>query len=176
MGVFDIFKKKPSYDSTNITVEDLALGFLFDYDLKSWEVVEEYEYDWGDECFSREFKVKSYDEVAYLSIEDEEELEIIFSKRVKLSDIDPGLFSKMKNEEEMPDSIRYDGKQFFLESENPGFFNDKKKGKKSWVEMISWTYGYDQEVINVEQWSETDFEASVGKYVSTLEISNIIPR
>ena len=51
MGFFDKFfnkKEEPSYDSTNIRVQDLNVGFVFDYDMSTWEVQAAYEYDWGD--------------------------------------------------------------------------------------------------------------------------------
>ena len=69
MGIFDLFKKKekaPKYDVTNLKVTDLDQGFIFDYDMKSWVVKEVYEYDWGSNNFSHEYKVDSGDEVAFL--------------------------------------------------------------------------------------------------------------
>ena len=44
---FGFFKKKkkeePHYDPTNITIRDLRLGYVFDYELQTFEVVGEYE-------------------------------------------------------------------------------------------------------------------------------------
>ncbi|MFO7863967.1 MAG: hypothetical protein R6U85_08220 [Salinivirgaceae bacterium] len=49
MGLFDLFKsKKSDYDVTNMKITDLKKGFVFEYDLKTWLVDEEYKYDWGD--------------------------------------------------------------------------------------------------------------------------------
>ena len=49
MGLFDKFKKKkePKYDPSNIKVTDIAQGFVFEYNMSTWEVKNEYEYDWG---------------------------------------------------------------------------------------------------------------------------------
>ena len=72
MGIFDIFKKKePHYDSTNIRVQDLDVGFVFEYDLSTWEVQAIYEYDWGDDFFTREFKVNNGSLTRYLAIEED---------------------------------------------------------------------------------------------------------
>ena len=71
--MFNLFKKKPEvkYDVTNLSVKDLDLGFIFDYDIKSWVVEEVYEYDWGNNNFAKGFKVNSGDEVAFLGVEDD---------------------------------------------------------------------------------------------------------
>ena len=53
MGLFDRFKKKeePHYDPSNLQIKDLRVGFMFDYDMKTWAIKEEYEYDWGRQLF-----------------------------------------------------------------------------------------------------------------------------
>ena len=69
MGFLDIFKKKnqeeqqPHYDPTNIKVIDIRKGWLFDYDYKTWEVMEEFEYDWSDNIFTYEYKIQSGTEI-----------------------------------------------------------------------------------------------------------------
>ena len=61
MSIFDRFKKKEkTYDVTNITVKDLDVNFVFDYDLTTWKVEETYEYDWGDNCFTKEHKITNF--------------------------------------------------------------------------------------------------------------------
>ena len=63
MGLMDIIsnlfskKKEKAYDPLNIKVTDLKKGFVFDYDLKTWEVQEVYQYDWGNNFFSYEYKI-----------------------------------------------------------------------------------------------------------------------
>ena len=48
--MFDFLRKrkKVSYDVTNLSLKDLDVGFIFDYDMKSWVVQEVYKYDWGN--------------------------------------------------------------------------------------------------------------------------------
>ena len=51
--MFDFFKKKKkvTYDVTNLSLKDLDVGFIFDYDMKSWVVQEAYKYDWCNNNF-----------------------------------------------------------------------------------------------------------------------------
>ena len=85
MGLFDRFKKKeePSYDPTNISVRDLDMGFVLDYDMKTWVVKGVYDYDWGDNFFTREYKIDSGEEQLFLSVEDDDELEIVFLRKIQ---------------------------------------------------------------------------------------------
>lgn len=178
MGIFDIFKKKePEFDATNIKVTDIAKNFVFDYDLSTWLVTAMYEYDWGDNFFTREFKIENESDTAFLSVEEDDGLEISISKKIKIRHIDEDLPEYITRHECPPKKLEYDGKTFFLEGENPGYFNDTDNKNESWVEFIAWDYSSDDEqyVLNIEQWGEKDFEASYGKVIKEYEISNIYP-
>src|SRR5690606_571966 len=88
MGLFDFFKKKePDYDPANLRIEDLRAGFLFEYDLKTWIVKEEYRYDWGDNYFTKEFKVDAGTDSAYLHIDANEDVFITLTRKVRIRSI-----------------------------------------------------------------------------------------
>ena len=88
MGLFDRFKKnKSAYDVTDMQVTDLDKGFVFEYDLKSWEVQEVYKYDWGDHFFSYEYKISSGSETRFLSVEDDDELFVVLSQKSNIRKI-----------------------------------------------------------------------------------------
>lgn len=180
MGLFDRFKKKeePSYDPTNMSVRDLDKGFVFEYDMKTWVVNEVYEYDWGNNFFTREYKIDNGEEQLFLSIEEDDELEISISKKIKIRAIDEDLPEQIVNTERPPKKLHYDGKTFLLENESPGFFHDMANSDKdAWDEFISWSYYDDSEkfILCIEQWEEREFESSYGVFVEDYEISNIIP-
>lgn len=178
MGIFDRFKKKePKYDVTNMRVTDLDLNFLFDYDLSTWEVKGAYEYDWGDNYFTREFKIQNDKDTAFLYLDDDDELNLSISKKVRLVNIGQNLPDYIVQHKKPPSTIEYEGATYLLENENPGYFNDPENGKDNWVELISWDYVDKSEklILCIEQWGEREFEASVGKVVNEFEISNIYP-
>lgn len=178
MGIFDIFKKKdPDYNATNIKVTDIGKNFVFDYDLSTWLVTAMYEYDWGDNFFTREFKIENESQTAFLSIEEDDDLIISINKKIKIRRIDEDLPEYIIKNECPPKKLEYDGKIFYLEEENPGYFNDTDDKDKSWVEFISWDYMSEDEqyVLSIEQWGENKFDASYGKLIKEYEISNIYP-
>lgn len=185
MGIFDIFNKnkKPDYDPLNVKVTDLRLGFVFDYNLESWIVKEEYEYDWGDNCFTREFKITNGDKTAYLHVEDDDEVKITISDKIKIRKIDEDLPEYIRSNGESRTKLVYNNKTYFLDKESPGFYRDVAKSPdknkdESWTEFISWDY-YDESekfAISIEQWGENEFDASVGEIIEEFKISNIIPK
>lgn len=184
MGLFDVFKKKenaPAYDPSNITIKDLDEGFVFDYDLKTWEVAEAYEYDWGGNHFSREFKITDGTDILFLEVEDDDELEVSVSQKIKIGSIDPDLGDRIVKKGKPPKELSYKGIVYFRDEESPGYFRNMKHDAQkddSWSELIAWSY-YDEEeekMLTIEQWGENQFEASFGHGIQAYEVSNILPK
>lgn len=178
MGLFDRFKKdKSTYDSTDIRITDLDKGFVFEYDLETWVVEEVYKYDWGDECFSFEYKISSAKGTRFLSVEEDDEIYISISDKEKVRKIHPDFPELIRNENRPPKEFIYQDKRFVLDEESPGYFCNLTKNKNNWIEFISWDYeeADGNGLISFEQWDENSFEASVGKSVKEFEISNILP-
>ena len=177
MGIFDIFKKKgPDYDPADLKIDDLRPGFLFEYDLKSWVIREEYKYDWGDHYFTKEFKIDSGTDMAFLHIDNNDNLFITLTRKVRIRSIREDIPDKIKEKDRPPKKLEYQGKTFYLEGTNPGYYN-QDPSSNNWAELISWDY-YDksgEHTIAIEQWGENEFEASYGDVVKDFEISNIIP-
>lgn len=181
MGLKNFFSKKkekePEYDILNMKVTDLRKGFVFDYDLSSWIVEEEYEYDWGDEYFTKEFKITNGTEIKYLGIDSEDKEYIAITEKIKLRAIDVNLPEYIIEHEAPPKEFEYNGTKYMLEEENPGYFKDLGNKDQDWIEFMSWDYeDYDNNLISIEQWDEKSFEASIGKYIKATEISNILPQ
>ena len=180
MGIFDVFKKKdkkPEYDPTNISVLDLQKGFVFEYDLKTWVVKAAYDYDWGNNFFSREYKIDNGEQQFFLSVENDDELSLSISKKIKIRLLDENIPEYISKNEKPPATLIYKNKKYYLDEENPGYFKDVENKTDNWAELISWTY-YDEEdenIITIEQWGDDEFDASAGKVIKEFEISNILP-
>lgn len=160
-----------------LTIKNLETGCIFEYDLRTWKVEETYEYDWGDHFFTREYKISDGSETAFLHVEDDDELELLFSKPVSIRKIDKDLGNYISNNQETPDELSLDGKKYYLDGEHPGYFRNLDK-EEHWTEFISWDYYDEEEKSNlcVEQWGEKSFEASQGHVIKEYQISNILPK
>jgi hypothetical protein len=177
LGQFFKKKKEPHYDSTNITVHDLDVGFVFDYDMSTWEVKAIYEYDWGDNYFSREFKIENGLDVRYLSIDEDDELILTVSKKIKVRLLGENVQQTLMKTQKPPNEFIFEDRKYLLEKESPGYFHDINGNPENWTEFISWEFedSSEEHIINIEQWGEKEFEASAGKYIKEFEISNILP-
>ena len=180
MGIFDFFKKKeeePSYDPLNMKITDLQKSSVFDYDMKTWIVNAVYEYDWGENNFTREYKINSGDDELYLSVDEDDDLTLSLSRKIKIRAIDEDLPEYIIEHEVPPKKLHFKGKTYYKDSECPGYFKDLDNKSDQWTEFIVWDY-YDEDeknIISIEQWGEREFEASYGKVVKEFEFSNILP-
>ncbi|RUT78059.1 DUF4178 domain-containing protein [Ancylomarina longa] len=178
MGLADFFKRKqPKYDSTNIRVTDLDVGFVFEYDLETWEVQAAYEYDWGDNYFTSEFKINNGSKTLFLSVEEDDEIILSLSEKIKVRALGDDVVEKLMKVQKPPTTILFKDKKYLLEKEAPGYFNDGERGD-NWVEFISWDFeeASGDNILCIEQWDEKEFEASAGKIIKEFEISNILPK
>ncbi|NQZ75800.1 MAG: DUF4178 domain-containing protein [Ekhidna sp.] len=177
--MFGFFKKKkePAYDVTNLGLDDLDIGFIFDYDLKSWVINEMYEYDWGSNNFSHEYKVDSGEEIAFLSVEDSSDLVITLTKSIKIKKIDEDFAQIVGDTKKAPAQLHYEGITYHLASDSAGYFRDCGKKEEEWEELFSWEYFDENEtkIISITQWDEHTFDAFGGIVLEPHQISNIIP-
>jgi hypothetical protein len=176
--VFGFFKKKKEadYDPLNITVKDLKKGFVFEYDLRQWEVIGEYTYDWGDNYFSKEYRITDGRDTHFLSVEEDDEIEVVLYDKMKVSQIDGDIAGEIIKNQIPPAKVKVKGMTFRRENESPGYFKEESTDK-DWVEFINWQY-YDESekhVLSIEQWEEKEFEASFGTIINDYEITNILP-
>lgn len=170
-------KKEPSYDSTRIGIRDLKTGFIFDYDLSSWEVINTYKYDWGNHFFTQEYKISDGHQTLFLNVEEEDELSLSLGKKIKLSDIAKNFSTELINNQKPPQEIIFQNETFILEEESPGYFLDTSREYSDWEEFISWDFigNKSQQILTIEQWAKNEFEASLATKIKEFEISNILP-
>ncbi len=177
---FGFFKKKkeeePHYDPTSIRITDLRKGWVLDYDGKSWEVTEEFEYDWGGNYFSYEFKLVSASETIFLSVEEDDEIECVVSQKLNFGKLDDSVEESIRKHERPPKRISFNGTEFFRESERPGYFRNVHEDR-DFIEFMSWEYFDETEkfCLTIEQWGENEFEASFGIVSDPYQFTNILP-
>ncbi|WP_062061956.1 DUF4178 domain-containing protein [Aquimarina longa] len=179
MGILDFFnrkKKTPHYDVTDIRITDLEKDYILDYDLESWIVTKMYEYDWGNNFFTREFVINNGAKNLYLHIEDDDELEISVTKKIGIRTLGEHIVDAIEETEKPPKKIVYDNQIYYRDSENMGFV--RNVDNEDWSEVISWLYLDDTEelLITIEQTGESNYEATIGEYISEYKVSNILPQ
>jgi len=164
------------YDSLNLRVTDLRKGFMLDYDLNTWEVTQEYEYDWGNEFYTREYKIVNGREERYLSVEVDDEIDLALWQKINLAAIDRNLASYIMSNDEPPRELSLGGVSYHRTEESLGYW--RNTSSSNWQKFINWDYenADGDKYISLERWGEEEFEASTGIKVKEYEISNILPR
>ncbi|MCR9250127.1 MAG: DUF4178 domain-containing protein [bacterium] len=179
MGLFDMFKKKEklSYDPNNVKVTDLDFNFILDYDMKSWKVTEVWEYDWGDNNFTWEYKIDAGDDAAFLHVDDDVQLTLTLTRPVKIRKIDEDLVETIVKDEKPPNKLFWEGEKYYLDTDSAGYCKDHSKETNDWEEFIMWDYYNEDEtkVLSITQWDERNFDAYAGEVVQEFQIENIIP-
>ncbi len=179
MGLLNFFSKKKEPEAsdsiTNLSLSKLKKGYFLDYDLKSWEVKAASYYDWGDEDLSQEWQLVSHDETMYLEREFDDEEYWSVSSKISLTDIDSGLRNHIVKNDDPPDHISFNGVDYTLDESCGGHFylENGVQGRK----ILSWNYvdSSGDLYLSIEQWGETEFEASTGKKVMDYQFTNILP-
>ncbi len=178
MGIFDFFKKKENerhFDPTNITIKDLGKGYIFEYAIETWTVTALFEYDWGDNYFTREFVIKNGDTEKFLYIEDDGGLVVTLSEKVKLRKLGEDVCDYIDSHQEPPKKIKYQGVKYYLDEKSSGF--SKEIDASNWKELISYDYLDEDEekTLCIEQYGDEEFEVTKGIIITELSVSNILP-
>ncbi len=178
---FGFFKKKKKedelhYDPTNIGVMDIRKGWVFEYDFKTWEVTEEYEYDWGNNHFTYEFKCVSSDDTVFLGLDEAgDEIDCYIMRTLKFSRLPEDVEKSIVNDGAAPRVVTVEGITFYRDSDRAGY--SRNIDDEDWDEFIVWDYVDDtgKHALSIEQWGEHEFNAAIGIIVNARDISNILP-
>ncbi|MBW2062847.1 MAG: DUF4178 domain-containing protein [Deltaproteobacteria bacterium] len=179
MGFKDLFKKKqpPKPDPLkDLTLSNLKKGYFVDYDLKTWEVTAANYYDFGQGDVTREWQLKNEEETVYLEMESDDEEFWSLNRKIPFGRLGPGLKDHILEHEDPPEEIVFDSVTFYLDETGGGHYFKDEQGPGQ--EFIRWSYRDDsgKKLLDIEQWGETDFEASVGERVEEYQFTNILPR
>lgn len=178
MGLFDFFKKKKKPEETpvgDLQLTDLKPGCMVDYDLKTWEVTACNDYDWGGGDITREWQLKSADDLMYLEKETDDEAAWSISRKIAFGRLGTRVAEHLKQNGDPPAEIVYEGTAYYLAEQGGGHFY--KDGRGPGREFLMWSYEDDdgENYLTIEQWGEEAFEAAVGRAVEAYQFENILP-
>lgn len=179
MGISDLFgkKKKEEFDPLrDLVLSKLKVGYMLDYDLKTWEVTGYNRYDWGEGEYSEEWELQSGGEIIYLEREEDDgNLIWTVSRKIPISRIEKSVIDQIKEKEDPPEDIIFEGRKYYLSESGAGYL--LKGGTGSKKGFIFWDFLDDSEkrILTIEQWGDNEFELSNGEYVDEYQFTNILP-
>lgn len=174
-----LFGKKEE-EPKELTLTNLDVGYILDYDLRSWEVKTVYEYDWGNNTYTIEYKLHDGKENIYLHVDDGDDMECSVSRKANLFEISKTLKSHIISNDAPPQELHYKGETYYLDGDSPAHCRDVADGDgdDAWSELVNYVFINEKRTafVNLDRWSENEIDAAVGTYVKPFEFSNFLPR
>ncbi|MCA9732510.1 MAG: DUF4178 domain-containing protein [Deferribacteres bacterium] len=177
MGFFDKFKKpEDEFDPlADLELSKLKIGFFLDYDLKTWEVKSYRRYQFDDGYESEEWELESGREKLFLEREEDDEVVWTLNKKIPLGALGSGIKQHIIDHDDPPEQLTYKETIYYLDESGPGLMFEGKSNTGK--EFIVWDFidEDDEKTLSIEQWGETEFDASAGFYVEEYQFTNILP-
>ncbi len=177
MGLFDFLKKdkKTGRDPSDLKLSTMKSGDYVDYDLKTWQIKQTGFYEWGANDTTKEWQLKSGNEIIYLELESEDEEEWSVSRRISFSELGEKVKKSISDSGDPPDSILYENTEYYLEISGGGHYYEN--GKPLSKKLLKWDYTdkSGEKYLSIEQWGENDFDASTGIPAYEYQFCNITP-
>ena len=161
------------------SIENLKMGYGFDYELDNWEVVDKQQYDWNQGMTERKFKVIDGKGRAnsFLHLRQEgSQMVAIFSSKMNIHALDEALEQEILQDQRPRNILTFDGVDYYRENLREGLlFNLQRQG--SGQKVIAWEYNDNEHkrFLRIEQMGRNSFNVCIGKYVPMYEFTEIYP-
>lgn len=165
-----------SYDPLNIQLKDVSIGFIFDYDLKTWQVASGNEFKIRD-ILLRLFNItdgKDYKTVFYnVSSNQAFEAEIFDIRRINSE-----FQKKVLDENQTPKELIKNELIYSLEKEEQGNIRDLQSNAHDWNLALIRVYQHYQSMqsIYVVQKNMNEFMSFALKLINANDFTNILPK
>ena len=177
MALKDFFKKKKDKldPLRDLVLSKLRVGYLVDFDMKTWEVTGYNRYDFGEGYEAFEWELTSGREKWYLERSEDDEIEWTLSKKIPIGVIEGNIRQYIIENDDPPDEVFCNKKKYYLDESGSGYMYEDDEGPPK--EFVYWDFidEEDEYFLTIEQWGETEFEAAEGYYVEEYQFTNILP-
>lgn len=175
--VFERFfgkKKDEEVDYTEPTLTSMKVGYMLDYDMKTWEVTSYATYDY-DGYVTREWTLRSGDEIRFLEGGEEDgRMQWSLTAAIDLQAIQGDVAEAIDRAGDPPERLGYAGGDYEGIESSAGLYRDGGMGEGR--EFVSWSYaGADGKMLFISQWGDREFSAYAGTQVEEYQFSDILP-
>ncbi len=163
---------QPTYQEYSLST--MKVGFLVDYDLKTWQVIGRASYDY-EGYTTEEWELQADDQVRFLerAVEDGKAYWTL-TRAIGIDAIEGDIAAAIIAAGDPPETVRFAGDEYVGNTSDAGLY--RKDGSDAEREFVSWSFaGAEGRVLFVSQWGERDFAAYAGLEVEEYQFTDILP-
>jgi TM2 domain-containing membrane protein YozV len=170
-----------AYDPTNISIESIKTGFILDFDIKTWEVTSERQYDWDNGNTEKEFKLASATNNEFIFViltKEARQVSVQVGKPVNVFSIDANIESEIQTKGRPYNVLLFDGVTYYREGQNEGIVYNMNDPQTQGQRLRAWDY-FDTNRENHLRITETgrgDYKAVKTRAASPYEFTDIYPK
>ena len=156
------------------TLATMKLGFMVDYDLKTWKVTGYQTYDF-DGFITLEWELTQGREVNFLErSETDGRGEWTITRRIEINQIQEAVVDHVVEHDDPPETVTFAENSYQAVETNAGLMREAGEGEGK--EFVNWSYeGKEERVLFITQWGERDFVAYEGTYAEEYQFTDILP-
>ena len=156
------------------SLSTMKVGFLVDYDLKTWQVTGRGSYDY-EGYSTEEWELQADDQVRFLerAVEDGKAYWTL-TRAIGIDEIDGDIAAAIIADGDPPETVRFEGDEYVGSTSDAGLY--RKDGTDTEREFVNWSFeGEEGKVLFISQWGERDFAAYAGLEVEEYQFTDILP-
>ncbi|GAB4339557.1 MAG: hypothetical protein OHK0038_18730 [Flammeovirgaceae bacterium] len=169
---------KIPYDPSNPSIESLQKGFMVDYDLKTWDIVHQNQFDWDNGAVDRLFKAVAGTDTRWIYIRHESGfMNIYVTIPISVFAIDENLEKQILETGKPSNILKFKEVIYYRENMKEGYWFDISN-QSGGTQSVLWEY-FDSErnfILRIEQIGKNQILASVGKVASPYQFTDILPK
>ena len=158
----------------SLTLATMRVGWLVDYDLKTWEVTGFGTFDYqGEETV--EWELRSEGAVHFLERSDDEgEIYWSFTREIGIDELEGDIAAIIRAEGEPPEKVSFAGLSYTSEGSEAGLYRENGEGQGE--EFVTWSFaGAEDRVLYINHWDPGELSVYVGSYVDEYQFTDILP-
>ena len=167
-------RDEESHAYVEYTLATMQVGFLVDYDLKTWEVTGIGTYDY-DGYRTEEWELTAGSDVYFLERARADGRTVwTLSHAIDFNAIEGDIAAAVAATGDPPESLRFEGLEYAGEESDAGIYCADGEGEGR--EFVSWSYAAtDGQLLFISQWGEREFSAYAGIVVEEYQFTDILP-
>ena len=165
-------EEEPTYQEYSLST--MKVGFLVDYDLKTWQVTGYGTHDY-DGYATEEWELRADEEVNFLerAVEDGQAYWTL-TRAIGIDEIDGDVASAIIADGDPPEVVQFAGDEYAGSTSEAGLY--RKDGTDAEREFVNWSFeAAEGKVLFISQWGEREFAAYAGLEVEEYQFTDILP-